>query len=134
MQGSFFYNRARENNDDEVGGVMERVYIFDTTLRDGEQAPGASLSSTEKLKIAFQLARLGVDVIEAGFPITSQDDAEAVRLVGKEVEGPETSALARCRQGDIEAALKALAVVRAAIASNELRRPVAVSEILDQSL
>lgn len=91
---------------------MERVYIFDTTLRDGEQAPGASLSSTEKLKIAFQLARLGVDVIEAGFPITSQDDAEAVRLVGKEVEGPETSALARCRQGDIEAALKALEYAR----------------------
>ena len=61
------------------------VRIFDTTLRDGEQSPGASLTSAEKLEIARQLARLGVDIIEAGFPIASPDDAEGVRRIAEEV-------------------------------------------------
>src|SRR5256885_14769931 len=65
----------------------DRVFIFDTTLRDGEQSPGASLNSDQKLAIAWQLARLGVDVIEAGFPLSSPGDFEAVQRVGRPVEG-----------------------------------------------
>ena len=65
-----------------------RVIVFDTTLRDGEQSPGISLNATEKLEIAQQLARLGVDVIEAGFPIASPGDFQAVRAIAREVHGP----------------------------------------------
>jgi 2-isopropylmalate synthase len=81
-----------------------RVRIFDTTLRDGEQSPGISLNTQEKLEIAGQLARLGVDVIEAGFPITSPGDSEAVRAIAREVEGPVICALARTSKQDIDAA------------------------------
>ena len=66
----------------------DRVLIFDTTLRDGEQSPGISLNTTEKLEIAHQLARLGVDIIEAGFPIASPGDFEAVQAIAREVHGP----------------------------------------------
>ena len=89
--------------------MKDRVLIFDTTLRDGEQSPGATLNLREKIRIARQLVRLGVDVIEAGFPIASEGDLEAVRAVGKAVRGVTISALARCLDKDIEAALKALA-------------------------
>jgi 2-isopropylmalate synthase len=65
-----------------------RVLVFDTTLRDGEQSPGISLNAQEKLEIAQQLARLGVDVIEAGFPVTSPGDFEAVREISRNVDGP----------------------------------------------
>src|SRR5947199_5316998 len=68
--------------------MAERVIIFDTTLRDGEQSPGISLDVGEKLEIAEQLARLGVDVIEAGFPVASQGDFEAVQAIGAAVAGP----------------------------------------------
>jgi 2-isopropylmalate synthase len=81
-----------------------RVRIFDTTLRDGEQSPGISLNTQEKLEIAGQLARLGVDVIEAGFPITSPGDSEAVRAIARQVEGPVICALARTSKQDIDAA------------------------------
>jgi 2-isopropylmalate synthase len=87
---------------------MERVIVFDTTLRDGEQSPGASLTSQEKVKIARQLALLGVDVIEAGFPIASEDDAAAVKMVGKAVRGPVICALSRCRKKDTDVALRSL--------------------------
>lgn len=87
---------------------MEKVTIFDTTLRDGEQSPGASLTSEEKIKIARQLEQLGVDVIEAGFPITSEDDAKAVSLIGETVKNASVCALARCKEKDIEAALRSL--------------------------
>ncbi|MCM8825156.1 MAG: 2-isopropylmalate synthase [Candidatus Omnitrophica bacterium] len=87
---------------------MDRLIFFDTTLRDGEQSPGASLISSSKLTIAKQLARLNVDVIEAGFPIASEDDAYAVKLIGKEVKGPVIAALARCVVLDIETALRSL--------------------------
>jgi len=80
----------------------DRVLIFDTTLRDGEQSPGISLNKTEKLEIAHQLARLGVDVIEAGFPITSPGDFESVQAIAREVEGPVICALARTVSKDIE--------------------------------
>jgi len=88
--------------------TMDRLIVFDTTLRDGEQSPGASLTSAEKIKIARQLARLNVDVIEAGFPAASGDDAAAVRIIGERIRGPIICALARCRKEDIEAALRAL--------------------------
>ena len=70
-----------------------RVLVFDTTLRDGEQSPGISLNAQEKLEIAQQLARLGVDVIEAGFPVTSPGDFEAVREISRNVDGPVICAL-----------------------------------------
>src|SRR5438067_1393802 len=81
-----------------------RVLIFDTTLRDGEQSPGISLNTQEKLEIAQQLARLGVDVIEAGFPITSPGDFEAVEAISRTVEGPIIDGLARTHVADIDAA------------------------------
>ena len=87
---------------------MERLIIFDTTLRDGEQSPGASLNTTEKLEIAHQLARLGVNVIEAGFPIASPGDFEAVKTIAKEVKGPEIAGLARCVKADIDACWNAV--------------------------
>ncbi|HDM08664.1 MAG TPA: 2-isopropylmalate synthase, partial [Candidatus Omnitrophica bacterium] len=74
---------------------MERIYIFDTTLRDGEQAPGASLNVKEKLEIARQLEKLNVDIIEAGFPIASPGDFEAVNLIAKKLKKPVICALAR---------------------------------------
>ena len=82
--------------------MSERVRIFDTTLRDGEQAPGFSLKVEEKLQLARVLDELGVDIIEAGFPIASPADAEAVRRVATEIRRPVVAGLARCRQGDIE--------------------------------
>jgi 2-isopropylmalate synthase len=85
-----------------------RLTIFDTTLRDGEQAPGFSLRIDEKLKLARQLRTLGVDIIEAGFPIASDADAEAVRMVSTHVRGPVIAALARCTSRDIEKAAWAL--------------------------
>ncbi len=88
--------------------VSERVYIFDTTLRDGEQPPGISLNVREKLEIAEQLARLGVDVIEAGFPITSPGDFEAVKTVALKVRGPVITALARAVEQDIDRAWEAI--------------------------
>ena len=81
-----------------------RVHIFDTTLRDGEQSPGISLNMAEKVEIAQQLARLGVDVIEAGFPITSPGDFEAVEAISRQVEGPTICGLARTHKADIDAA------------------------------
>ncbi len=85
-----------------------RVLIFDTTLRDGEQSPGISLNTQEKLEIAQQLARLGVDVIEAGFPITSPGDFEAVQAIARTVEGPVITGLARTHVADIDAAWNAV--------------------------
>ncbi len=81
-----------------------RVRIFDTTLRDGEQSPGISLNVQEKVEIAQQLARLGVDVIEAGFPITSPGDFEAVQAIARGVRGPVIAGLARTHKADIDAA------------------------------
>src|SRR6188472_510312 len=85
-----------------------RVIIFDTTLRDGEQSPGISLNTNEKLEIAQQLARLGVDVIEAGFPIASPGDFQAVRAIAREVAGPVITGLARAHAADIERAAEAV--------------------------
>ncbi len=89
--------------------LPDRVRIFDTTLRDGEQSPGCSMGLDGKLEMARQLARLRVDIIEAGFPAVSEGDREAVRAIAREVEGPRIAALARCVPADIEAAWDALA-------------------------
>jgi 2-isopropylmalate synthase len=86
----------------------DRVKIFDTTLRDGEQSPGIALNKQEKLEIAHQLARLGADVIEAGFPITSPGDFEAVQAIAREVHGPVICGLARTGKQDIDAAWNAI--------------------------
>ena len=94
--------------------MNDRVIIFDTTLRDGEQSPGISLNPGEKLEIAHQLARLGVDVIEAGFPAASPGDFEAVRTIAREAHGPVIAGLARAHASDID---------RAADAVREAERP-----------
>jgi 2-isopropylmalate synthase len=86
----------------------DRVLIFDTTLRDGEQSPGISLNTAEKLEIAHQLARLGVDVIEAGFPIASPGDFEAVQAIAREVRGPVIAGLARAHAADVDRAWEAV--------------------------
>ena len=87
---------------------MRTIKIFDTTLRDGEQSPGASMNVGEKLELAKQLARLGVDVIEAGFAIASPGDFEAIKTIGGEVEGPVICSLARAKEEDIKRAWEAL--------------------------
>src|SRR5918995_2107707 len=84
--------------------MADRITIFDTTLRDGEQAPGFSLTVPEKLELARQLDALGVDIIEAGFPIASPADAEAVRTIATEVRRPVIACLARCHRADLEKA------------------------------
>src|SRR5438132_3723833 len=86
----------------------DRLILFDTTLRDGEQSPGASMNLAEKLEIALALRDLGVDVIEAGFPIASPGDFEAVQLIARQVEGPVICGLARCNADDIDRAWEAL--------------------------
>ncbi len=87
---------------------MDKIIIFDTTLRDGEQSPGASLNQREKLEVADALTRLGVDIIEAGFPISSKGDFEAVKAIAKSVKGPVICALARAIKKDIDAAYESV--------------------------
>src|SRR5579859_5414404 len=86
----------------------DRVYIFDTTLRDGEQAPGASLNTEEKMKVAVQLEKLGVDIIEAGFPAASPGDFEAVQLIAKTLKKTVIAGLSRAMKKDIDACANAL--------------------------
>ncbi len=92
---------------------MEFVKIFDTTLRDGEQSPGCSMDIDEKLRMARQLARLGVDIIEAGFPIASKGDFSAVQRIAREVEGPIIAGLSRATEGDIDACWGAIREAKA---------------------
>src|SRR5437764_11408275 len=87
---------------------MHQIRIFDTTLRDGEQSPGATLSRPEKLEIARQLEALGVDIIEAGFPVSSQGDFDSVRAIADEIGGSTICGLARCHPVDIERAGEAV--------------------------
>ncbi|GIW82123.1 MAG: 2-isopropylmalate synthase [Gemmatales bacterium] len=88
--------------------MSDRLIIFDTTLRDGEQSPGASMNLPEKLEIAHALKELGVDIIEAGFPIASPGDFEAVQAIARQVEGPTICGLARCNAADIDRAWEAV--------------------------
>src|ERR1700723_764841 len=85
-----------------------RVIIFDTTLRDGEQSPGCSMNLGEKLEMARALRDLGVDVIEAGFPIASPGDFESVQAIARQIEGPVICGLARCNSADIDRAGEAI--------------------------
>jgi 2-isopropylmalate synthase len=87
---------------------MDVVRIFDTTLRDGEQSPGFSMNTDEKIRMARQLAKLGVDTIEAGFPISSRGDLQAVQAVAREVRDVPIAALARAKRSDVDAAVEAL--------------------------
>src|ERR671931_761044 len=102
----------RDDGSDDVAGAAaaagEAVRIFDTTLRDGEQAPGIALTRAEKVEIAEQLARVGADVIEAGFPISSEGEFEAVREIATSVKGPVIAGLARVSAEDIDRAAAAL--------------------------
>src|SRR5918912_1255526 len=103
----------REDGKAVTGGTSEarskdRVIIFDTTLRDGEQSPGASMNLDEKIKIALLLEEMGVDVIEAGFPIASNGDFEAVREIAKRVKNSSVCGLSRAARGDIDRAWEAL--------------------------
>ena len=86
----------------------DHVRIFDTTLRDGEQSPGCSMTAAQKLRFAHALADLGVDIIETGFPISSDADASASVAIAREVRGPTLAALARCHPDDIDTAARVL--------------------------
>ena len=86
----------------------ERVFIFDTTLRDGEQSPGASMNPDEKLRIARQLEKMGVDIIEAGFPVASDGDFASVQQIAREIRGCQIAALARANRDDIDRAWEAI--------------------------
>src|SRR5579875_2440066 len=88
--------------------MSDQVVFFDTTLRDGEQSPGCTMHHDEKLRMAHQLAALGVDILEAGFAIASQGDFDSVQAIAREVKGPCIASLARCKRGDIEAAARSI--------------------------
>src|ERR1700721_844170 len=92
--------------------MNNRVWIFDTTLRDGEQSPGCSMTVPEKLRMAGKLVELGVDILEAGFPIASQGDFEAVDAVSREFPWVRVAALARCTRMDVERAAESLKKAR----------------------
>lgn len=121
----------------------DRVLVFDTTLRDGEQSPGASLNHREKLEIAHQLAALKVDIIEAGFPIASPGDFDAVNAISETIKGPTICGLARCVQKDIERCAEALSPaekgrIHLFLATSQIHRQhklkKARSEILKQAV
>src|ERR1700728_4044699 len=101
---------SQHQNSTEPASQLEtnRVRIFETTLRDGEQSPGASMNMVEKLEMARALAALGVDIIEAGFPIASVGDFEAVRAIAAEVTGSAVCGVARCTEGDMARAWEAV--------------------------
>ena len=88
--------------------MPRHIKIFDTTLRDGEQAPGCSMNPEEKLEVALQLERLGVDIIEAGFPISSKGDFDSVAEIASKVKDSQICGLARAVEADIDAAWQAI--------------------------
>jgi 2-isopropylmalate synthase len=85
-----------------------RVFFFDTTLRDGEQSPGCTMHRAEKLRMAHQIAALGVDILEAGFAIASEGDSESIRIIAREIREPIIASLARCKREDVEAAARSI--------------------------
>ena len=93
---------------------QDRIVFFDTTLRDGEQSPGCSMSTPEKIEMAHTLEELGVDILEAGFAISSEGDFQAIRAISREVQRPVIAALARARQQDVERAARSLDLARRA--------------------
>jgi 2-isopropylmalate synthase len=118
---------------------MDVVRIFDTTLRDGEQSPGFSMNTDEKIRMARQLAKLGVDTIEAGFPVSSRGDLEAVQAVAREVRDVPIAALARAKKSDIDAAVEALKPAAASrlhifLATSDLHLQVKLHMTREQAL
>lgn len=105
--------------------MAEHIKIFDTTLRDGEQSPGCSMNLEEKLRMAYQLARLNVDIIEAGFPVASDGDFESVHQIAKHVQGPIICGLARANKRDIDRCFEAVCVAK----KNRIHTFIATSEI-----
>src|SRR5580698_8305645 len=105
--------------------LSNQIVFFDTTLRDGEQSPGCTMHHTEKIRMAHQLAKLGVDIIEAGFAIASHGDFNSVHAIAKEVHGPRIASLARCKREDIEAAARAVEPA----ASNRIHVFLATSDL-----
>jgi 2-isopropylmalate synthase len=103
----------------------DQVIFFDTTLRDGEQSPGCTMHPEEKLRMAHQLAALGIDILEAGFAIASLGDSESIRTIAREVRGPRITSLARCKREDIEAAARAVEPA----ASNRIHVFLATSDL-----
>ena len=103
--------------------MSEKIHIFDTTLRDGEQAPGSSLEIEEKIEIAKQLSKLNVDVIEAGFPVSSKAQYKAVESIADLVNGPTIAALARCIENDIEKASATVTTSTVSARRSPRRRP-----------
>jgi 2-isopropylmalate synthase len=118
----------------------QRIVIFDTTLRDGEQCPGASMNLREKLEVARQLARLKVDIIEAGFPVISEGDFTAVQAISREIKGPVICGLARCVPQDIDAAAEALkpagkrARIHVFLATSKIHREFKLGKAQDEIL
>jgi 2-isopropylmalate synthase len=119
-----------------------QIVFFDTTLRDGEQSPGCTMHHDEKLRMAHQLAALGVDVLEAGFAIASQGDSDSIRMIAREVRGPRIASLARCKLEDIEAAARSIepaekARIHTFLASSDLhleaKLKITRAEALDQA-
>jgi 2-isopropylmalate synthase len=119
-----------------------QIVFFDTTLRDGEQSPGCTMHHDEKLRMAHQLATLGVDVLEAGFAIASQGDSDSIRMIAREVRGPRIASLARCKREDIEAAARSIepaekARIHTFLASSDLhleaKLKITRAEALDQA-
>src|ERR1700728_306429 len=104
---------------------QNHIVFFDTTLRDGEQSPGCTMHHEEKLRLAHQIAALGVDVLEAGFAIASDGDLAAIQAVAREVRGPRIASLARCKREDIEAAARAIE----AAPSNRIHLVIASSDL-----
>jgi 2-isopropylmalate synthase len=118
---------------------MDAVRIFDTTLRDGEQSPGFSMNTAEKIRMSRQLAALGVDIIEAGFPIASRGDLEAVRAVAQEIRNIPIAALARAKKEDVNAAIEALEPAAASrlhvfLATSDLHLGVKLNMTREQAL
>src|SRR5947207_8806529 len=118
----------------------QRIIIFDTTLRDGEQCPGASMNLRENLEVARQLARLQVDVIEAGFPVISEGDFASVNSIAKEIKGPVICGLARCVAKDIDAAGEAVKPagrkgrIHVFLATSKIHREFKLGKAQDQIL
>ena len=92
--------------------MKNRILIFDTTMRDGEQSPGFSMNVEEKLRVASQLKRLNVDIIEAGFPIASEGDFQSVRAIAEKIDGPRITGLARTADADIDRVWEAVKVAK----------------------
>src|SRR5277367_1785053 len=122
--------------------LHNQIVFFDTTLRDGEQSPGCTMHHDEKLRMAHQLASLGVDVLEAGFAIASQGDSDSIRMIAREVRGPRIASLARCKREDIEAAARSIepaekARIHTFLASSDLhleaKLKITRAEALDQA-